>query len=199
MVLPPAPDSPAAQIVVRNGSVESIVISAEAAAQGLQVRSAAAVDEDLDGPGADATQDTDAFIDLALSISHDAVVVDVPANAVISGTIVVVNILSAPGALVATRIIVRLGSNSEAEVLERVVGADVDSLLLPMAQVNLGDGARLRFVTVQELGARSWQLGYQHLVTGRDATLRSMNVALGGDYARVRTDAVISGTGGFNE
>ena len=199
VALPPTPGSPAAHIVVRNGSVESIDISTAAAAQGLQVRNAAAVDEDLDGPGADGAQDADAFIDMALALSHDAVVVDVPANAVIDGTIVVVNILSASDALVATRLIVRLGVNSEAEVLERVVGADVASLLLPMAQVSLGDGARLRFVTVQELGARSWQLGYQHLVTGRDATLRSMNVALGGDYARVRTDAVITGTGGFNE
>ena len=199
VVLPPDPDAPAAHIVVRNGSVESIVIAAEAAAQGLRVRRAAEVDEDLEGPGVDATADTDAFIDLALALAHDAVVVDVPANTIVSGTIVVVNILSAADALVATRIIVRMGSNSEAEVLERVAGGDVASLLLPVAQVTLGDGAHLRFVTVQELGPRSWQLGYQHLVTGRDATLRSMNVALGGDYARVRTDASITGTGGFNE
>ena len=34
------------------------------------------------------------------------------------------------------------------------------------------------------LGRRAWQLGNQVSRVNRDATLRSMTVALGGDYAR---------------
>ena len=199
VTVPAAPVDPAAEIVVRDGTVETIRITARAAAQGLQVRRASEIDDALEGPAPRDGDAHDAIVDLALALAHDAVVVDVPAGAVIAGTIVVVNILGAPDAVIATRLIVRLGADSEAELLERVVGADVASLILPLAQVSVGEGSRLRFVTVQELGAQSWQLAHQHLVTGRDATLRSMNVALGGDYARVRTDAVITAQGGFNE
>jgi Fe-S cluster assembly protein SufD len=41
-----------------------------------------------------------------------------------------------------------------------------------------------------------WQLGYQASRVGRDATLSSAVVALGGDYARVRTDSRLAGQGG---
>ena len=190
----------AATVVIRDGRVESIEVDPAAAAAGLQVRRAGELvvgtDGELTAPAADGG---DPLVDLAVLLAADAVVIDVPANAVIEGTVHVVNALGAPDAIVATRLIVRAGANAQVEVLERVVGADVVSLLLPIAQVTVGDGARVRFVTVQELGPRSWQLGHQQLVTGRDATLRSMNVALGGDYARVRTDAVITAQGGFNE
>jgi Fe-S cluster assembly protein SufD len=60
----------------------------------------------------------------------------------------------------------------------------------------VGDAARLRYLNVQDLGARVFQVGYQTSRVGRDATLQSSVVALGGDYARVRTDSRIDGKGG---
>ena len=44
---------------------------------------------------------------------------------------------------------------------------------------------------VQQLGAKVWQLGNQHAVGERDSTTQLATVALGGDYARVRTDSRI--------
>jgi Fe-S cluster assembly protein SufD len=49
------------------------------------------------------------------------------------------------------------------------------------------------------LGAGAWALGNQVSRVGRDATLRSMTVALGGEYARVRTDSALEGPGGDSE
>jgi len=46
------------------------------------------------------------------------------------------------------------------------------------------------------LGRRVWQLGHQRAIGERDSTTQLATVALGGDYARVRTDARLVGQGG---
>ena len=81
-------------------------------------------------------------------------------------------------------------------------GASFDGchvLAVPLTELSLGRGARLGFGQVQLLGGRAWQLGNQVSWVSRDATLRSMTVALGGDYARVRTDSVLEGAGGDSQ
>ena len=55
--------------------------------------------------------------------------------------------------------------------------------------------ARVRYVAVNELGVRVWQIGHQLAVGDRDSTTLLATVALGGDYARVRTDARLVGQG----
>jgi Fe-S cluster assembly protein SufD len=49
---------------------------------------------------------------------------------------------------------------------------------------------------VQVLGPRVWQIGVQASRLGRDADFVSYNVALGGDYSRVRSESVLAGSGG---
>ena len=56
-------------------------------------------------------------------------------------------------------------------------------------------GARVRYVALNELGPATWQIGAQQAIADRDATLMLGTVALGGDYARVRTDARLVGQG----
>ena len=63
----------------------------------------------------------------------------------------------------------------------------------------LDASARLRYVTVQELGPQMWQLAMQASRAGNDAALSTIAVALGGSYARLRTDASIVGRGAHNE
>jgi Fe-S cluster assembly protein SufD len=63
----------------------------------------------------------------------------------------------------------------------------------------VADAAHLSYASVQVLGARAWQVGYQASKVGRDATFRSTTVALGGEYARVRTDSRITGRGGSSQ
>ena len=64
-----------------------------------------------------------------------------------------------------------------------------------MVELDVHDAARLHYLNVQQLGSRVWQIAYQASRVGRDATLDSSSVALGGDYARVRTDSAVSGKG----
>ena len=117
----------------------------------------------------------------------------------LDGPLVVVHWLDAEGAAVFPRLEVEVGADASAEVLEVVASSDVGSLVVPMTVLDVGAGATLGFGQVQLLGGRAWQLGNQVSRVGRDATLRSMTLALGGDYARVRTDSVLEGPGGKSE
>jgi Fe-S cluster assembly protein SufD len=92
-----------------------------------------------------------------------------------------------------------VGRSASAQVVEVVASADAGLLSVPLAQLALAPGAMLGFGHVQLLGDRAWQLGNQVSRVSRDATLRSMTVAFGGDYARVRTDSVLDGAGGDSE
>ena len=46
---------------------------------------------------------------------------------------------------------------------------------------------------MQEHGPQTWQVVLQRAHVGRDASLRSSAVALGGDYARLRTESLLDG------
>jgi Fe-S cluster assembly protein SufD len=120
-------------------------------------------------------------------------------GAQLDGPLVVVHWLDAEGAAVFPRLEVEVGPHASVEVLEVVASSDVGPLVVPMTVLEVGAGATLGFGQVQLLGRRAWQLGNQVSRVGRDATLRSMTLALGGDYARVRTDSVLEGPGGRSE
>jgi Fe-S cluster assembly protein SufD len=113
--------------------------------------------------------------------------------------LVVVHWLEGEGAAVFPRLEVDVGEGASVQVVEVVASPPGNLLAVPLTQLRVGPGARLDFGHVQLLGAGAWQLGNQVSRVARDATLRSMTVALGGEYARVRTDSVLEGPGGDSE
>jgi Fe-S cluster assembly protein SufD len=125
--------------------------------------------------------------------------VTVAAGAVVDDPLVVVHWLDGEGVAVFPRLEVEVGENASAQVLEVVASGDTDLLAVPVTELSLQRGARLGFGQLQLLGRRAWQLGNQVSRVSRDATLRSMTVALGGDYARARTDSVLEGPGGDSQ
>ena len=53
----------------------------------------------------------------------------------------------------------------------------------------------MRYLAVNELDTRTWSIGNQQSTGDRDSDLLLATVALGGDYARVRTEAKVIGSG----
>ncbi|HEX3425122.1 MAG TPA: Fe-S cluster assembly protein SufD [Acidimicrobiales bacterium] len=94
------------------------------------------------------------------------------------------------------RLMIEVEPGAEATVIEIVASPDVASLVVPVTEMEVADGARLRHLTVQVLGPRAWQVATQASRVGRDGDVVSYNVALGGDYARVRSDSTLAGAGG---
>ena len=120
-------------------------------------------------------------------------------GSVIQDPVVIVHWLEREGAALFPRLEVELGEDAEAQVLEVVAGSGAEMLAVPFSQLSVGRAARLSFGHVQLLGPAAWQLGNQLSRVGAGAVLRSMTVALGGWYTRVRTDSVLEGEGGDTE
>ena len=71
--------------------------------------------------------------------------------------------------------------------------------MVPVTEIRVGDDATLSYVSVQSLGPDTWQLAHQASAIGARATLASFAVALGGSYARLRTDSALQGESGTSK
>jgi Fe-S cluster assembly protein SufD len=160
------------------------------------------------------------FVLLNDAFSVDPLVVDVAPGAVIEDPIVVVHVVSgAGGEAVFPRTVVRSGAGSTAGVVEIIVDTETglladlpsgsppasfpdhptrrsDHLVVPVTEIRVADDAVLAYVSVQSLGPDTWQLAHQASAIGAGATLESFAVALGGSYARLRTDSALEGESG---
>lgn len=132
------------------------------------------------------------------------VVVDVPAGAVVEAPVVVVHWCGAGDAeapAVFPRTLVRVGRGASAAVIEVVGGGAGErrSLVVPLTELEAGEGGRLSYVGLQVLGPNVWHIARVGGVARRDATLRTFTVGLGAAYDRSRTDALASGQGASTE
>lgn len=184
----------AALVVVHNGRPARIEVDPALAAKGLVVADVATLEDGDDLLGRTAV--ADAFTELNSAFLPGATVVRIPRGMAVERPIVIVHHLDGDGIASFSRTIVEAGDNSDATVIEHQSSSNVAAFSDPVVDLDVGDAARLRYLNVQDLGARVFQVGYQTSRVGRDATLQSSVVALGGDYARVRTDSRIDGKGG---
>ena len=113
----------------------------------------------------------------------------VPRGTVHARTVEVLHEVRDVGAMVRPRLVIDAEPDSEITVVERFVSPDgVRSLVLPVAEIRAAAAARVTYVAINELGRDAWMVGHQCAVVGRDASVRTFTVALGGDYARVRAE-----------
>ena len=138
--------------------------------------------------------------DVFAAINRDAasqIRIVVAPNEVVDEAITIIHTVPADGALVCPRLVIEAGDNSQVTVIERFVSAaDGAALVLPVLQLTAGQAARVNYLALNELSHDAWSLGNQQAVGGRDSSTLLATVSLGGDYARVRTEARISGQGG---
>jgi len=161
------------------------------------------------------TGDAGDFVLLNDAFTVDPLVVDVAPGVSLDEPVVVVHVVNGRAEqAVFPRTVVRAGAGSSASVVEVVL--DVDSgllavlspsvatdapehLVVPVTELRVDDGARLAYVGLQSLGRATWQLAHQASVIGADAHLHSFAVALGGGYARLRTDSSLAGESGTSK
>ena len=125
------------------------------------------------------------------------IVVRVPAGITVTDPIIVTHEIAGDGTAVFPRLVIDAGANSDVTVVERFTSAAGDTVLaVPVLQVRAAQAARVSYLGVNELADTAWQIGHQQAVGDRDSMVTLGTVALGGHYARVRTEARISGAGG---
>jgi Fe-S cluster assembly protein SufD len=187
----------AGMLVVHDGHVVRHELDPALEAKGVRVCDLATCDEatvrDLFGRVSSATPD-------AFTTLHDAFVsggafVQVPPGVVIEEPILVLHWCDGDGRASFPHTLVALGEGAEATVLDRFGSPTTDHLVNAVTELIVDDNAHLRYLSVQEHGSKTWHLGYQRADLGRDATVRTSAVALGGDYARLRSEARLGGQG----
>ena len=142
----------------------------------------------------------DAFAEISAIAStgadSDIVTIRVPKGKAFATPIVITRTVDASGVLATPRIVIDAAENSEVTVVERFVSADgIDSLVVPVVEMSAAQSARITYLAINELGNKTWQIAHQQSLGERDSTTRIYTIALGGDYARVRTESRLVGTG----
>ncbi len=170
-------------------------------AKGVVVGDLADVDDpeaaDWFGTCSDASPD-------AFTLLHDAFVVGgayvrVPPGVVVDEPLFFEHRSGGDGLASFPHTLLVVGEGAEVSVVDRFAAHGAPHLSDLVIELLVGDGARVRYVSVQEHGPDTWQVGLQRAHVGRDASLHSSAVALGGDYARMRTESLLDGAGGESD
>ena len=133
---------------------------------------------------------------------HRTIAISVPAGKVLAAPIVVTHHIEGgvdggQSPAFYPRLVIHAGADSEFTVVERFESAeDAHALVVPRLLVQAAQASRFSYLGINLLGTKVWQLGHQQATGERDSTTLLATVALGGDYARVRTDARLTGQGG---
>jgi Fe-S cluster assembly protein SufD len=84
--------------------------------------------------------------------------------------------------------------------IDRFASPDVGrGLSDAIAEIYVGDGARVRYASIQEWGSGLTHLAVQRAQVGRDAEFRSLAVGFGASLARAEAETVLAGPGGSSE
>jgi Fe-S cluster assembly protein SufD len=190
-------------VVVRNGRVVHHKLDPELEAKGVKVCGIATCDADelasLLGTCSDASPD-------GFTALHDAFLaggayVKVPRGVVVDKPVVVLHWSEGDGLASFPHTLVVAEDSAEVTVFDRYgstasstsggAGHFVDAVV----ELLVGDNAHVRYLSVQEHGPHTWQVALQRAHLGRDASLKSSVVALGGSYARLRSESLLAGSG----
>ena len=186
---------------VEQRSLDVPVLAPGLAAKGVVVGDLRDVDDvevaDWLGTCSDASPD-------AFTVLHDAFLVGgsyvrVPAGVVVDEPLIFEHRSGGDGLASFPHTLVVVEEGAEVTVIDRFAAHGAPHLCDIVIELLVGDGARVRYVSMQEHDETTWQVGLQRAHVGRDASLRSSAVALGGDYARMRTESLLTGTGGESD
>ena len=139
----------------------------------------------------------DLFADLNNAFSAAPILIRVPRGKAAIAPIFITHRL-APGVATFPRLVIDAGDNAEITVIEKFVGGS-QGLVAPVMELRAAQSARVRYQAVNELDRDAWLIANQVSRGERDSTTVLATVALGGGYARVRTDARLLGQGAHGE
>ncbi len=184
----------AAVIDIADGRVTTIQGADELAAKGVHVGALVDASDGAELLGSVASSSADYFTVFNDAFMDSPILVDVPAGVAIDGIIVIRNHLSIAKTAVFPRLVVRVAENSIAKVLD-VQHCASEALTVPVVELDVAAGGRLGYVNLQTHDQKAWQIAAHTARVARDASLTAASLALGGGYARTRTDTRLVGRG----
>lgn len=189
----------AAAITAAAGTVAIVdgqVTDVSADVDGLTVRRIADVEEMENA----AAVDRDKFAAAHAAFASDGIRIETRPGAVVDAPLVVDIQATREGTMTFPHVEFALGDNSEAAVLVVYRSPeDLEATAVPSVLLSAGEGARLKFLSVQGWGEATTGLAHQRLRLARDATGRVGEVGLGGKVGRLDLVVDLVGAGSSSE
>jgi len=124
----------------------------------------------------------------------------VPGDVAIEMPLQTVTYLDADGSAVFPHTLLIAERGAEVTFIDRYVSPDLErGLSDAVTEIVVGDGAHVRYASIQEWGAGVTHLSVQRARLGRDADFRSLAIGFGASLARAEAETVLSEPGGFSE
>jgi Fe-S cluster assembly protein SufD len=123
--------------------------------------------------------------------------VHVPRGVTVGAPVLLTAISDAAGTSLQRRVLVVLEEGAEAEVWEQYLSGspDGDALVNTVVELVVGQNARLRFVTAQDMNETSWIFGSMRAEVARDGVLDWVVAGFGSARGKVRTETLLAGEG----
>ncbi len=108
---------------------------------------------------------------------------------------------SGGGAAILPHTLVVAGRGSSFTYVDEFLSPSLDrpALASGSAEVFAGEGSNVGYLSLQRWGAHAWVFAEQRVAAGQEASVRLVNVALGGGFAKTRVEASLQGRGASAE
>ncbi len=91
------------------------------------------------------------------------------------------------------------GPNSRLTVVEEFNSGEGDLVVLPAVEILPGPGAEVRYIAIHRWGSNTRAFAEQRTITGRDSTVISLTLALGGAATKSHIHSSLQGRGSASE
>ena len=108
--------------------------------------------------------------------------------------------LDADGGAVFPHTLIVVGTHASVTFIDRYVSPDLTRAFSDaVTEIVVGDGARVRYASIQDWGSGVTHLGVQRARVGRDAEIRTLAIGFGADLSRAEAETILAEPGGFSE
>ncbi|GAB4324965.1 MAG: Fe-S cluster assembly protein SufD [Dehalococcoidia bacterium] len=143
--------------------------------------------------------DRDRFAAVHYAFLRGGVAVHAAANAEIAEPAWIVRDYREAGQLATPHTLIVTGANSRLTVVEDFRSNEAEILAVPIAEIFVGEGSVVRYITLHRWGAQTRVFGGQKAITERDAEFAGMAMVTGGLIVKEHVESAISGRGSGSE
>jgi Fe-S cluster assembly protein SufD len=121
----------------------------------------------------------------------------VPRGVTVAAPVLLTAISDAAGTGLHRRTLVVLEEGAEAEIWEQYLSGstDAEALVDAVVEIVVGQNARLRFVSGQDMNEKSWIFGSMRAEVARDGALDWVVAGFGSARGKIRTETLLAGEG----
>jgi Fe-S cluster assembly protein SufD len=124
----------------------------------------------------------------------------VPDNVVIELPLQTLTYLDTDDAAVFPHTLIVVGPSASVTFIDRYASPNLTHAFSnAVTEIVVGDGAHVRYASIQDWGSGVTHLGVQRTIVGRDAEIRTLAIGFGADLARAEAETILAQPGGFSE